>query len=252
MSGDGVVGPYAPSRPRANLLMAFLAVNVVVQAAAIASAFMHIDLLYKLMSYGIIEQLSPAARAQQHASEARETLMRVIQLAAFAASAVVFLFWLHRAYKNLKPLGAEPRRSPGWAVGAFLVPMVNLFLPFLVAQETWRASDPETVDAKGAKALNIVVEDSSKSLLVVVWWGLWLLTVINVVVAYRWHAGRQVLNDDTIASWLVITLGLLLAVNSAVTMILVRKMASRQDERNRRLMELAAPPNSMTPRAGKG
>lgn len=236
---------YESSRPRVTLLMIVLIVNILVQAVAVVSAFLHLNMLYQFMAYGIIEQLSPAVRLQQQSSDARESLVRLIQFAAFAASAIVFLFWLHRAYKNLKPLGAEPRYSPAWAVTSFLVPVVNLFLPFLILQETWRASDPETIHATGAKPLNIVVEDSSKSLLIVVWWGLWLLTVINAVVAYRWHAGRQVLNDDAIASWLVITISLLLAVNSIVTIFLARKIANRQDERNRRLVELTAPPDGL-------
>jgi hypothetical protein len=244
MSSQSVVEPYASTRPHMKLLMIVLAVNVFVQVVAVVSAFMHIDLLYKLMSYGIIEQLSPAVRAQQQASEARETLVRIAQVVAFAGSGIVFVFWLHRAYANLKALGGEPRYSPAWAVAAFVVPVVNLFLPFLILQEVWRASDPETVDTKGAKALNIVVEDSSKSLLVVVWWGLWLLTVIDGVVAYRWHAGRQVLNDDAIASWLVIAMSLLLIVNSIVTLMLARKITARQDERSRRLVAL---PNSTAP-----
>lgn len=247
MSSQGIVEPYASARPHVKLLMIVLAVNVVVQMVAVASAFTHIDLLYKLMTYGIIEQLSPAVRVQQQASDARETLARIAQAVAFAASGIVFLFWLHRAYANLKALGGEPRYSPVWAVAAFVVPVVNLFMPFLILQEVWRASDPETVDAKGAKALNIVVEDSSKSLLVVVWWGLWLLAVIDAVVAYRWHAGRQVLNDDAIASWLVIAMSLLLMVNSIVTLLLARKVTARQDERNRRLATLAPLPNGTLP-----
>jgi hypothetical protein len=247
MSSQTVVESYASARPHVKLLMIFLAVNVLAQVVAVVSAFMHIDLLYKFMAYGILEQLSPAVRLQQQASDARETVMRIAQAVAFAASGVVFLFWLHRAYANLKALGGEPRYRPAWAVAAFVVPVVNLFLPFLILQEAWRASDPETVDAKGARALNIVVEDSSKSLLVVVWWGLWLLAVIDAVVAYRWHAGRQVLNDDAIASWLVLAMSLLLMVNSIVTGMLARRITNRQDERSRRLAALAPLPDRAAP-----
>ena len=240
MSKSSVTESYVSSRPRADLLAVFLAVNIVVQLVAVVSTFMHIDLLYRFMSYGIVEALTPAARAEQQAGEGREILARVIQFAAFAASAVMFLIWLHRAYQNLKPLGGKPRYSPAWAVGAFLVPVINLFLPFQIFQEMWRASDPETIAASGAKPVTAFIEDSSKSLLVVIWWGLWLLTVINLVVAYRWRASWQVLNDEIIASWLIITASLLLVADSIATAVLVRKIANRQNERNRRLGELAA------------
>src|SRR5689334_20958656 len=86
MSSQSVVEPYASARPHVKLLMIVFAVNVVVQVVAVASAFMHIDLLYKLMSYGIIEQLSPPLRAQQQASDVRESMVRIAQAVAFAAS----------------------------------------------------------------------------------------------------------------------------------------------------------------------
>jgi Domain of unknown function (DUF4328) len=240
MNTPGIIEPYVSSRPRANLLTVFLALNIIVQLVAIVSTFMHIDLLYRFMSYGIVEALTPAARAEQQASEGRETMTRIMQLAAFTASAVMFLIWLRRAYQNLKPLGGEPRYSSAWTVGAFLVPVVNLFLPFQIFQEIWRASDPETIAVSGAKPVTAFIEDSSKSLLVVIWWGLWLLTVMNLVVAYRWRVNRQVLNDEIIVSWLILTLSLLLVVDSIVTAVLVKKITNRQDERNQRLAELAA------------
>ena len=109
----------------------------------------------------------------------------------------------------------------------------------------WRASDPDAIAVSGAKALNIVTEDSSKSLLVVVWWGLWLLTLINLVIAYRWHVSWQILNEEIIASWLIVMLSLLLIIDSIVTLILVKKITDRQDEKNQRLAELATPPDNL-------
>jgi hypothetical protein len=233
--------PYESSRKRANLVMAFLIAHIVLQLLAAGSTFMHIDLLYR-----IVEEVTAVARAQQHASERREAIMRVIQLVVFLASAVAFLIWLRRAYKNLKPLGAEPRYSPAWAVGAFVVPIINLFLPFQIFQEMWRASDPETIAARDAKPVTAFIEDSSKSLLVVVWWGLWLLTLINLAVAYRWHVSWQILNEEIIASWLVIMLSLLLILDSIATIILVKKITDRQDEKFKRLAALAAPPEDLS------
>jgi hypothetical protein len=240
MSSHSVVEPYRSSRRLANLVMVLIAVNIVVQLVVIVSTFTHIDLLYKIM-----EETAAVTRAQRQAGEAREVVIRIVQLAAFTVSAVMFLIWLRRAYQNLKPLGVEPRYSPSWAVAAFVVPIVNLFLPFQILQEVWRASDPETIAVSGAKPVTAFIEDSSKSLLVVVWWGLWLLTIINLVVAYRWHVSWQILNEEIIASWLIIMLSLLLILNSIVTIGLVKKITNRQDEKNRRLAELATPPENL-------
>lgn len=241
MSSRKIVEAYVSSRRLANLLMAVLAVNIVMQLAAIGLTFTHIDLLYKIM-----EETTAVARAQRQAGEAREAVMRIVQLIAFTLSAVTFLIWLHRAYKNLKPLGAERRYSTALAVGAFIVPIINLVLPFQIFQEMWRASDPETIAVSGAKSVTAFIEDSSKSLLVVVWWGLWLLTIINLVVAYRWQVSWQILNEEIITSWLIIMLSLLLILNSIVTIVLVKKITDRQDEKIKRLAALAAPPEDLS------
>jgi Domain of unknown function (DUF4328) len=241
MSSRNMVEPYMSSRRLANLLMAVLAVNIVVQLVAIGLTFTHIDLLYKIM-----EETTAVARAQRQAGETREAVMRIVQLIAFTLSAGTFLIWLYRAYKNLKPLGAERRHSTALAVGAFLVPIINLVLPFQIFQEMWRASDPETIAVRDAKSVTAFIEDSSKSLLVVVWWGLWLLTIINLVVAYRWHASWQILNEEIIASWLITMSSLLFILNSIVTIVLVKKITDRQDEKFKRLAALAAPPEDLS------
>src|ERR1044071_3985811 len=99
MDTPGIVEPYVSGRSRASLLAVFLVVNIVVQLVAVILTFMHIDLLYRFMSYGIVGSLTPAARAEQQASQGRETLSRVVQLAAFVVAAVMFLLWLYRAYQ---------------------------------------------------------------------------------------------------------------------------------------------------------
>jgi Domain of unknown function (DUF4328) len=51
--------------------------------------------------------------------------------------------WIHRAYSNLYLFGAQGLRySPGWAVGGWFVPFLNLVRPVQVMQEIWRASSP--------------------------------------------------------------------------------------------------------------
>src|SRR5262249_202219 len=62
--------------------------------------------------------------------------------------------------------------SPGWAVGFFFVPVLNLYFPCRVAQEIWKASDPRTP-----------LDDSSwkyhrGSFLVGLWWTFWLVSSV--------------------------------------------------------------------------
>lgn len=58
--------------------------------------------------------------------------------------AIAFLAWLWRARKNLRALGARRvKYSVGWVIGGFLIPILNLFLPYRIVSEVWRGSDPE-------------------------------------------------------------------------------------------------------------
>ena len=48
-----------------------------------------------------------------------------VQLAAL----IVVLVWVHQAASAAAALGVPARRSPGWAVGAWFIPVVNLWWP---------------------------------------------------------------------------------------------------------------------------
>jgi hypothetical protein len=49
--------------------------------------------------------------------------------------------WIHRANYNAHQLGAAGMRfTPGWAVGWFFIPIANLWKPYQVMKEIWKAS----------------------------------------------------------------------------------------------------------------
>jgi Domain of unknown function (DUF4328) len=71
-------------------------------------------------------------------------MLSVIQVVSFLAGAVAFVVWFHRAYGNLPTLGiVKPRHARGWAIGAWFVPFANLVVPKQIANDIWRAGDPE-------------------------------------------------------------------------------------------------------------
>ena len=56
------------------------------------------------------------------------------------------IVWLRRAVRNLETLNVEDVKSKDWYAFSVLVPIVNLFLPMMVLQETYKASNPEIID----------------------------------------------------------------------------------------------------------
>ncbi|HEX6348402.1 MAG TPA: DUF4328 domain-containing protein [Candidatus Dormibacteraeota bacterium] len=85
----------------------------------------------------------------------------LIYLGAHIATIVLFLLWIHRAYRNLGPLGAQGlRHSPGWAVGWWFVPFASLWKPYQVMREIWWHS------AGPGRAWTLLK----------VWWAAWLIS----------------------------------------------------------------------------
>lgn len=89
---------------------------------------------------------------------------------------VLNIVWLYQAYRTVQRLGAtETRWSPGWAIGAWLIPFANFILPKLVTNEVDRISHPDAgSDPIGVRWKSVSV------LMVGHWW--WALTIAGTIV----------------------------------------------------------------------
>ena len=154
---------------------------------------------------------------------------RILIRSLYPITVVVFLMWIHRSYRNLPALGAkELKQTPGWAVGGFFVPIMNLFHPFQVVREIWKASDPNSMDGTSWKT-------ARTSPLIGWWWALFLM-VIFIDKTYSLLGGKDgtALQDQTIR---LITLGVLVfTVGAAILAIrLVREINRRQEAKFKRV-----------------
>jgi hypothetical protein len=158
---------------------------------------------------------------------------------------ICFFLWLWRMSWNANNLmqAQGVRNSPGWAIGAFFVPVLNLFLPCVVLQELWQSSDP------GATRNGHAWKNSPCSWVVRSWWLLCLAGLILGNVAVNIHSevllerrpGLRPFNplhhtpvEATIA-WGLANLCFLAAALAQI--YLVRRITVRQRERYIRLYE---------------
>jgi hypothetical protein len=82
-----------------------------------------------------------------------------------------FIPWFHRAYSNLPKLGvAHLRYGTGWAIGAWFIPIFNLFRPKQIANDIDRASAPDALVTTNAW------HQRAPAALLHWWWGLFLLS----------------------------------------------------------------------------
>ncbi len=89
-----------------------------------------------------------------------------LQIAGYAGLVVLVLFiiWTYRSAENalaLRRVGA--RQSPGWTIAGWLVPILNLLMPYQTLSDLWRSSDPRAAPGDGWRALH-------PSVRVVGWW----------------------------------------------------------------------------------
>ncbi len=98
-------------------------------------------------------------------SDPIQGIVGLLQSGIGVVTAITFLKWVYRAYKNVQGFGAEGLRfSPGWAIGYYFIPILSLIRPVQVMSEIWRASyDPRNWPRNPG------------SWLIATWWTLFLL-----------------------------------------------------------------------------
>src|SRR5262245_16484676 len=119
---------------RARWTRALLLATLLLSVAESFSGLLQLGLLSRAAGAGI-------SQAEAAANDARQQVVGVLQVVVFLATGVAFLAWFHRAHKNLMALGGRDfKYTPGWAVGGFLVPFLNLVRPLQVMREVWHGS----------------------------------------------------------------------------------------------------------------
>jgi hypothetical protein len=95
--------------------------------------------------------------AEWHTSVSRVNRLAVIEQLLYLATTVAFLMWVHRVYLNLARAGAAGLRfTPGWAVGYWFVPVLNIVRSKQILDDLWLATAPrEGADSKGKAPLTI-------------------------------------------------------------------------------------------------
>jgi hypothetical protein len=204
--------PYRSAAQRARLAMIALLVFVVVEVAAVVADVGRVGITNRIL------RADPITDPEVTGSDTFVQLTAVLEIAVMAACAALFLGWLHRVVANGPALGArELRYTPGWAVGWWFVPVLNLVRPFQVVAEAWilSARDPSP----------------SLGVLLPAWWGLFILG--NVV--SRFLVVRTGSDDVTAlrnAAIIDIVASMVLIAAALLCVVMVRRLTERQELRH--------------------
>ena len=168
----------ASERARASWVRGLLIAWIAVSAIAIVSGIGQYNLLDRAASGARITQAEVAA------NDARQGMITLLQVLVFWTTAICWLVWLHRAYSNLGLMGTRKSDyTPGWAIGWWYIPIMNLFRPYQVTKELWLRSAKRNV-------LDSIKEFAAPG--VVMWW--WAVYIISafLALALRRQPGQSI------------------------------------------------------------
>jgi hypothetical protein len=130
---------------------------------------------------------------------------------------VVFLVWMHRAAKNARVLlpSAPYQFTPGWCVGWWFVPFMNLVRPYQAMVEIYQAS-AAAAEQEASSPYSPTLARAVPSF-VSVWWGAWVLSNLFDRISMRAeHTGVE------LAAWIAN------AVAAVLCVLVVRSVSQLQ------------------------
>lgn len=142
----------------------------------------------------------------------------VLYVAVLLAVGTLFIIWFHRARQNAEVFAPDTqRRTPGWAIGAWFIPIANLWIPRGIAADVLRASNPDPYDGKpvGRGLLNA-------------WWGAWVWAVVFDRYASRVYERAQGADAVHDATALLIAGAGFDVLAAVLAVLFVRRLTSLQ------------------------
>jgi hypothetical protein len=241
-----IVGVKPPGGGRlAILTMAMLGAAVLCFGLEMHARIEQIQLLEMERDLGLPRVIGPGfqfnlrrnAMDRLHADFYRYSCTLAIAHSAIGClTLLLFLVWLYRAASNARQLRAlETYYSPVLAFGSFFIPLANLFLPCMIIQEIWKASNPIAIETP------VAWKERPRSLLVRLWWFSYLIGGIFSFVSARWY--EMTPDGDLPAKWKWLMFWwvsmLIMIVAALLLIVLIREITQRQKERYANLLELA-------------
>lgn len=121
---------------------------------------------------------------------------------------ILFVVWFRRARINAEFHGYRQRRARGWTFWGWIIPIVNIWFPFQIMGDIWRAGLPEQQRRRTAW-------------LPALWWTCWLLSGLTFATRARGGGPIPHLAAGTPAVSLF-----LLAVAGAILIAIVRLVSA--------------------------
>lgn len=209
------------------------------------ASLLGLGLIFELLAVTVdVGQLSIIRRAQQgrvltfaEVDENQSMLVTIgtVRLALVVLTGILFIWWFSRAYRNLASLGVYGLRyARGWAIGAWFVPILNLFRPKQIADDIWRASNPELPPEAGA-----LWQAGTVTPWVHAWWAAGLISGALNRFAISSLDGISDLDDAGRGAQALLVSDVVGAIFTLLAIVVVFRMSHRQTKRAQMLRSVA-------------
>jgi hypothetical protein len=212
---------YRMPNRRAQWATAFLVIIAIVGVVSVVSDLMERDLIQRMRDGGEV------TLQEAEASDDRQAAIAVIQLGLLIVSAITFLMWLYLARLNLDAFGVEGVRfAPRWTWLGFVIPVMNVYRPYQVVAEIWKASNPRARSPAFSAWKHTEVNDIVK-----VWWGSWL--ILNAVgrLLRRTYDYTDTIDSLLTSNLLTLVLDIGGVIGAGIAILFVRGLTQRQNQK---------------------
>lgn len=161
-------------------------------------------------------------------------LVALINLVIVIVIGIVTFIWFYRANKNIHSFNAKDVSSPRMAVIWWFIPIANLWKPYQVAQQIWKASDPQIVLSNGTEW-----KKSPSSNTIKTWW---LMAILSILISLSVQfflptTNAQFLFDPEYKTeptvfneqFQIIVLTILGIISSIFFIVMIKQISARQE-----------------------
>lgn len=175
---------YKDASALSKFLLVLLALSFGLSLIALFSDYLEYNFLISVQD-GV-----EVTEEQALANDARQGIIGISQITLYLITVVVFCMWVYRMSRNANSIeNSSLDTSPGWAVGYFFIPILNLWKPYQALKESYEA---------------FIKYPSSNSVLSL-WWFAWIVSNILGRIAFRIIMRAETLEELIRAS--VISIG---------------------------------------------
>lgn len=224
------IEPYRTPQTVSRTLLILLGIALGLDMIAVGAGLAERSLLVGAQQGALVTP------SEAKANDTRMMAIGFTQTALFLVTIPVWLIWFRRAYRNLPALGARNLRfTPGWAVGAWFVPFLNLVRPVRITTDIWQASEPAMNEAVGTPW-----GSQPSSPLIGFWWAAWIVANYASNIAIRLSFSGDDLDSLAASSLAWVVTDSLNVILDALAIALVWRITSRQERRASKLAAAGA------------